>query len=203
MKKLIQIIFILFLFSCTETSTSNDTKSSNDAPVTSVNSAKLNDVLLQFCEASSMKDEKKMINLIYPGLFSKQLEKTAVQYLFVRQFQATERFSITNVQEEGEPELVYTFNNEKFYIQKYTSDVDIKLSNSSTVSFEDFAAQMLQNDSEANINREDQSVQFSEKRKILLISNQDGTYVLPEIFINDLKVEGLDKEELKTSFKNN
>jgi len=190
------------MVSCGESKKSSaDEKTSSNTPVSSLNSASLNDVLLQFCEASSNKDEKKMVNLIYPGIFSKELDKAAVQYLFQRQFQATERFLISNVQENGEPELIYTLKSNKFYIQTYFSDVDIKLSSSSTVSFEDFSAQMLKNDPKAKVNQEDRSVQFSEKRKIVLVSNEDGTYVLPEIFIDDLKDEGLDKEKLKLAFK--
>jgi molybdopterin-biosynthesis enzyme MoeA-like protein len=198
MKNIFYLLVLLAFASCSENVTSTEKELSNEKVAASnENTATLENVIQEFCAASSQKNEKKMTNLVYPGLFNQQLDKQAVQYMFRRQLMATERFLVTNIQEAEKPKLVYEFKNDEFYIQTYTSDIDIKISPSSTVAFQDLVTQITQNDPNAEVNELDQSIKFSEKRKILIVKNAEGTYVLPEVFLDFLSIEGLDVQELK------
>jgi len=172
MKNSIFFLVSVFLFAC----------SSKE------NNATVHNVIEKFCAASSIKDEKQMTSLVYPKLFNDNLDKGMVQYMFMRQMQATERFKITNIQFENEPKLIYTFKNEEFFVQSYTSDTDIKFARSAAEGFSQQKNNILKIDPNAVVDENELSLKFNQKRKIILVKNEKGTFILPEIFVDYLEV---------------
>jgi len=202
MKNYFYLIILLIFTSCVEPEQmAADSSGDKMVSTSNKNSAELGNVIQLFCEASSLKDAKKMTNLVYPKLFGSELGKDKIEYMFMRQLKATERFVISNIQMEQEPQLVYSFKKDQFFTHTYSSEVDLKISADSPVSFDDLAKQMTNNDPNAEINTEERSIKFSDKKKILLVKNDQGTYVLPEIFLDFLAIPGLNVNVLKEQFQ--
>lgn len=186
MKYILTITVTAFLFAC---SSSNSDQQ------------KLEKVISDYCEATNTKNAKAIPGLLYPALFD-ELSRENVEQMFYNQLKATRKFSIRDLKFEGDAIELDRTENSVVYGQKYSSTIDIGIDSTLASQGFDMLIEMAKTaDPNAVIDDDNYEITYSEKKKLMLVLQNDTAYILPDVFLPSLKNPKINIETILEKYK--
>lgn len=182
---------ILFLGGC----------SSENSKSVPTDQAKIRNVILSYCEATTERRAEDIPELLFPDVFSDDMNKLSVVEMFYKQLDATKKFEITNVRFEEDAILLEDTGSVKVYCQKYFSETHIELTEGSPENvFKVLAEQATNSDPDAEIDYENLILKYTDKKKLVIVNQAGKYYLIPDAFFINLDTDLFDAKKALSDY---
>ncbi len=185
----ISILAALILFSC----------SSPISPET--DQSKIEDLVNSYCNATNERRASDIPELLFPDVFSDDMNELAVVEMFYKQLDATEKFEITDLKFEEDAILLADTGNVKVYCQKYLSNTHVILKPGSPINvFDQLSEEALRSDPTAKIDKENLDLSFTDKKKLVIINHAGKYFLVPDAFFINLETDLFDAKKILSKY---
>lgn len=162
---------------------------------------KIESVISEYCKANNERTAEVIPDLLYPRLYNDSMNRKAVIEMFYNQLNATKKFEISNLEFDKEATLIADSLGIEVYCQKYHSEIEMVLHENTPINMFDLLSSEAQNsDSNVEINRENLTLKYADKRQLMVIKEEGKCYIVPDVFFGFLKLEHLNVSEILRNF---